>query len=53
MQQSRFGLTAEGCDRLQELSMEDSEALRAFEVQYARRNRAVLKVEIEKADSIL
>jgi hypothetical protein len=27
MQRSRFGLTAEGCDRLHQLSVEDSEAV--------------------------
>jgi hypothetical protein len=35
MQQRRFGLTAEGCDQLHQLFVEDSEALGTLEVQYA------------------
>jgi hypothetical protein len=48
MQQCRFGFTAEGCDRLHQLSVEDSGALGTLEVQYARQNRAVLQVENRK-----
>jgi hypothetical protein len=48
MQQCSFGLMAEGCDLLQQLSVEDSGALGTLEVQYARQNRAVLEVENKK-----
>jgi hypothetical protein len=52
MQQRRFGLTAEGCDRLHQLSVEDSEALGTLEVQYDKTGQSS-RWKIEKADSIL